>query len=103
MEKDKILELIQKFQQLKSEAHSPFYYAEKGKNKKERSDAERELSYIVDRAKFIIRENNIFELVYGENRAPQEYSEYFMTLRKYFKADIDEILEKLKELLSDDK
>ena len=99
MEKNEIELLIRKLEQLNSEAHTQKFYSEKGKYKKERADAERNLGYVIDELKFLINKHQLFELVYGENRAPQEISEYFMTLTKYFKDDIRDIITKLKEKL----
>ncbi|MEG2510435.1 MAG: hypothetical protein RSA74_13385 [Chryseobacterium sp.] len=101
MEPQQIKDLILKLEQLGSDAHTHNYYSQKGKNKKERDDAGRELQYVIDELSFIIRKNKLFELVHGENRPVQEVSEYFMTLMKYFKDDIRNINNKLKEKLKE--
>lgn len=103
MEKNEIEILIRKLEQLDSDAHTHKFYSEKGKNKKERADAERNLGYVIDELKFLINKHQLFELVHGEKRAPQEISEYFMTLIRYFKDDIRDIITKLKEKLDEPK
>jgi hypothetical protein len=68
----------------------------KGKNKKIRSDAERELDHQIFLAKIIIKENNLLDLKLGKNRSNEDKALWMAEFPKYFEDDMKEFIKLLK-------
>lgn len=93
---EKLKTALQKLNEIEYNSRWPLHDKENGKNKKIRADAERDLGYQVDLAKYVITEFDLLSLKLGENRSDIDKSLWMSEFRKYFSDDIKEFIRLVK-------
>lgn len=94
---EKLEETIKKLIKIQDDSRMFVHDKKKGKNKKIRSDAERNLDHQIYLAKFIIKENNLLDLKLGESRSSEDKALWMAEFPKYFEDDMKEFIRLLRE------
>lgn len=99
---EKFKTALEELNQIEDNSRWPAHDIKNGKNKKIRADAERDLEYQIDIAKYVIKEYDLLTLKLGENRNDMDKGLWMSEFRKYFRDDLKEFIRlvklKIKEL-----
>lgn len=94
---EKLEDALKRLIKIQDDSRMFVHDRKKGKNKKIRSDAERDLDHQIYLAKFIIKENNLLNLKLGENRSDEDKALWMAEFPKYFEDDIKEFIRLIRE------
>ena len=89
---EKLETALEKLNQIEYDSRWPINDIKNGKNKKIRAEAERDLGYQIDIAKYIIKEYDLLALKLGENRSQMDKAMWLADFSKYFADDIKEFI-----------
>jgi len=93
---EKFRTALEKLNEIEYKSRWPLYDRKNGKNQKIRADAERDLGYQIDIAKYVIKEFDLLTLKFGETRSDMDKGMWMSEFSRYFADDIKEFIRLVK-------
>lgn len=98
---EKLERALEKLLKIQDDSRWPIHDKEKGKNKKIRDDAQRDLDHQIYLARFVIKENYLLNLKLGENRSEHDKALWMSEFPKYFSDDMKEFIKLIRNKIEE--